>query len=239
MWYTYLQETHLRSSEQARLKKSWIGQIFSSKNYSKIRGTAILIKKGIPFIPLSNTADNKGRYIIVTGSLNGQRVALANIYGPNWDDPQFFSSFIHILPDLTDHQLILGGDFNCVLNPQLDRSNPNPNSKISKARAVLQNFIKSYILYDPWRCRNPSTKQFSFFSPVHHSYSRKDFYLLDSRILPRVMGCQYNIIVISDHSPVQIDINFPECPKPRRTWRLGSIHYSSPKTPSRRWSQSR
>lgn len=47
----FLQETHLRSSECTKLKKAWIGQLFCSKNEDRARGTAILVRKGIPFIP--------------------------------------------------------------------------------------------------------------------------------------------------------------------------------------------
>lgn len=173
----YLQETHLRLNEHNKLKKQWIGQIFSSKHDVKARGTAILIRKGIPFIPLTTIADNRGRYIIVKGKLYGRQVILANVYGPNYDDPNFFSSLIGILPDITDNQLILGGDFNLVLHPHLDRSNLGPNSKLSKAGTVIHNFMKSYGLVEPWRNCNPITKQFSFFSPVHRTYSRPHFVL--------------------------------------------------------------
>lgn len=187
----YLQETHLRSSEQIKLKKTWISQIFSSKFEDRSRGVAILIRKGIPFIPLSTVADTRGRYIIIQGRLYGKQVILANVYGPNWDDPNFYCTFLKHLPDLTESHLILGGDFNCVLNPQLDRSNPKPDSKISKAGNVLKSFMQSYAFFDPWRNKNPTSKQFSFFSPVHRSYSRIDFFVVDNRILPKVLDCQY------------------------------------------------
>lgn len=38
-----------------------------------------------------------------------------------------------------------------------------------------------------------------------------------------VRGSQYNSIVISDHSPVQLDISFPDCPRLRRTWRFDPL----------------
>ena len=49
------------------------------------------------------------------------QVILANLYGPNWDDAQFFSNLIVTLPDLNSPHLILGGDFNCVLILEVDR----------------------------------------------------------------------------------------------------------------------
>lgn len=219
----FLQETHLRSSEFTKLKKAWIGQIFCSKNDDRARGTAILIKKGIPFIPLQTVSDTRSRYVIVTGNLYGTQVTLANVYGPNWDDSVFFTNFIAALPDLNNNQLIIGGDFNCVLYPKLDRSKPRPNNKISNSGAVIQSFIDTYALFDPWRKNNPTARQYSFFSPVHRSFSRIDFFLVDSRILPMVKDTQYRSIVISDHGPVQLDVCFPECIRPCRTWRFDPL----------------
>lgn len=86
----FLQETHLRSSECTKLKKAWIGQLFCSKNEDRVRGTAILIRKGFSFIPSQTVCNHRGRYVMVTGKLYGTQVTLANVYGPNWDDPLFF-----------------------------------------------------------------------------------------------------------------------------------------------------
>lgn len=86
----FLQETHLRTTDHGKLKKTWIGQTFSSKSEYRTRGAAILVRRGISFIPLSTISDTRGRYVIVAGELYGARVVLANVYGPNWDDPSFF-----------------------------------------------------------------------------------------------------------------------------------------------------
>lgn len=88
----FLQETHLRINEQARLERGWIEQIFCSKYEDRSRGTAILIKKGIPFVPTKVISDDKGRYIIVAGKLFSSQIVLANVYGPNWDNPVFLPS---------------------------------------------------------------------------------------------------------------------------------------------------
>lgn len=49
----------------------------------------MLIRKGVPFTPINMTPDDKGRFIIVSGKLYGNVVALVNLYSPNWDNPQF------------------------------------------------------------------------------------------------------------------------------------------------------
>lgn len=105
---------------------------FHSKFNYKARGTAILIKQGIPFDVTKTISDINGHFIIVVGKLYGTPVVLANIYGPNWDDVQFFSGLIAALPDPNINQLILGGDFNGVLHltgPILDQTVPYPNQQ--------------------------------------------------------------------------------------------------------------
>ena len=52
---------------------------------------------------------------------NEQRYVLTNIYAPNTakERKAFFSSFTYCLKG--NHPLILGGDFNCVVNNNLDK----------------------------------------------------------------------------------------------------------------------
>lgn len=47
---------------------------------------------------------------------------------------------------------------------------------------------------------NPTSRQYSFFSPVHKNYSRIDNFFLDKRLFPLVTECDYGSIVISDHA---------------------------------------
>lgn len=64
----FIQETHLKMSDNTRLKCSWVGQLFHSRFTAKGRGVAILVNKRVPFTPSSTLADSNGRYVIVTGS---------------------------------------------------------------------------------------------------------------------------------------------------------------------------
>lgn len=108
--------------DHLRLHKPWVGQIFHSNFNSKSRGTAILIYKRVKFTPDHIHCDPDGQYVIVSGMLFQTPVVLANVYAPNWDSPNFMSTFFSHLPNLDTHKLILGGDFNCVTNPAIDRS---------------------------------------------------------------------------------------------------------------------
>ncbi len=57
-------------------------------------------------------------------------------------------------------------------------------------------------LIDSWRVLHPSDHDFSFYSSVHKTYSRIDFFLIDSRLLQHVVSTEYHNRLLSDHAPV-------------------------------------
>lgn len=218
----FLQETHLRSSDHTRLKSGWVGQIYHSNFHSKTRGAAILINKALPFTSSSVDSDPAGRYIIVVGQVYGFPLILANIYAPNWDDQEFFSKFFSRLPNMATHHLVLGGDLNCVLSPTLDRSSQK-SVPVSKSARIIQCFLNTYGIADVWRFHNPTSHAYSFFSAVHKTFSRIDYFFLDKKLLPLVVNCDYKAIVISDHSPVVISLRIPNVCSNYRQWRLNPL----------------
>lgn len=204
----FLQETHLRTDDHGRLRKPWVGQIFNSNYNSKSRGTAILIHKRIRFAPDHIFSDTGGRYVIVSGILYQTPVVLVSVYAPNWDSPGFLNNLCSHLPNLDTHHLILGGDFNCVVNPGLDRSLSKSTTPSAMSR-TLSTLMDQMGCVDPWRFFHPTAKQFSYFSTVHQVYSRIDFFFIDKVLLPSVRSSDYSAIVISDHAPHILDLNFP------------------------------
>lgn len=217
----FLQETHIKSSELNHIKKSWMGHLFHSKYSVRARGAAIIIRKGIHFEPTEVKADPNGRYVAVSGTLQGLPVTLACLYAPTWDDPDFFDKFFMALPNLNSHYIIIGGDFNLVQNVPLDRSS-SKQTAVSKSANLISDFSNRLGLSDPWRASHPSDRVFSFFSGVHHTFSRIDFFLVDNRLLSKVSSTVYHPIVISDHAPTSVDLSLPtNYPDPRH-WKFSS-----------------
>lgn len=98
--------------------------MFPSPGTGKSRGVSILISKAVNFNETQVLTDSDGRYVIVHGQLLDTPVVLCNIYAPNLDKPEFFHNLSQLLLDLGDDQIILGGDFNQILDQDLDRSLP-------------------------------------------------------------------------------------------------------------------
>lgn len=156
----YLQETHLLPKDHCRLGRGGFSRIYHSKFASnKSRGTAILIHRDVFFEETKVIADKDGRFVIVQWRLFSVPVVLVSLYAPNWDDVKFFSDLFARLPDPNTHQLILGGDFNCVLHPVLDRSSSLPRA-LSKSANCVNNFMHAYGMVDAWRYMYSTTRKY-------------------------------------------------------------------------------
>ena len=162
--------------------------------------------------------DPNGRYIVVTGHIYSHHVTLVNVYGPNSDDPDFFRKVFNLLPSLSDTHVIISGDFNCVLDDFMDRS-AQTNLVPSAASTTLNTLMLSTHLVDIWRLQHPTHRDYSFFSQRHKSFSRIDYFLLDSNLISNVISTSYHNILISDHSPISLvlDLNHK---KQHFSWRL-------------------
>lgn len=78
-------------------------QIFCPNSGDRSRGAAILIRKCVPFTPISVVADNNGHF-----KLFGSLFVLVHFHGPNWDNPQFLSRLIGKHPILNSLLPVLG-----------------------------------------------------------------------------------------------------------------------------------
>lgn len=162
------------------------------------------------------------------GTLFHVPVLLVNVYAPNYDDPQFMNKLFECLPSVNDNLLIIGGDMNCVIDPKLDRSNPRTQTPSLMSRS-LSDFMSKNGCIDPWRFHNPHNKEHSFYSQMHQSFSRIDYYFIDAKLIPNVLTVNYHPIVISDHAPLSLDIHFPSQSRYPTSWRFNTLLLSDDK----------
>lgn len=74
----------------------------------------------------------------------------------------------------------------------------------------------------PWRHLNPQSKTFSFFSNVHHTYSRIDYFFIDKKLLNSIETIKYSAIVESDHAPILMDLHFHQNYGSHPQWRFNT-----------------
>lgn len=164
--------------------------------------------------------------MLVDCVLNMNRVTLVHIYGPNYDDPAFFNDLLLRLAAVEGHCLV-GGDFNLVLNPAIDRSSPKSLTP-SGAASILNHGIIELGLCDVWHTLNHNKKDFSFFSNDHNSYSRTDMFLAPKNILNRIKDCSYLAAVLSDHNPVKMTWVMDSIQPPSNRWRFKTFMLKDP-----------
>lgn len=217
----FIQETHFRKEDEAlKMKRDWVGKVFHNSVSSKSCGVAILINKRLNFVLSREFKDSDGRILGLEAKINGVKVVLCNIYAPNKDSPVFIHKVTKMLGGL-DGQIILGGDFNQVIDDHLDRSKIRPGSAGS-SRTALCSLQEDLGLIDIWRLVNPREREYSFYSHPHKTYSRIDFFLISHSLVDQVIDSNIGVIAITDHALVQLhlDLNVDKTKVGR--WRMNT-----------------
>lgn len=218
--FIFLQETHLTVADHVKLGCQWKGQIFFSSFSSQARGVATLISNKVQFQQDRVIEDKAGRFVIVRGYVASEPLVteyiLVNVYGPNFDEPQFFYNLFLNL-NYPSSELIIGGDLNLTLGI-LDRSATNRLSHTAAAK-VLKQEMAYHNLIDIWRARNVNERKYSFYSHKHNSYSRIDLFYIYSGKQHVVSFCDYLPRVITDHSPLVMLVKYGQTAGKKR-WRF-------------------
>ena len=89
--------------------------------------------------------------------IESKRLSLINIYGPNIDTPEFFEEINNKLELFKNESCIICGDFNLVLDPDLDYDNYNHINNQKSRHRVLE-LIQDKHLIDIFRELNPDTQ---------------------------------------------------------------------------------
>ena len=116
-----LQEDHCTKEKERLWSSEWgFSAIFSSVSSSSA-GVCILFNNNFQFEIKKQFSDPDGRFILVDLKLENKTITLGNIYAPNNDNPNFFKNVLSHLRSFECENIILGGDFNLVLDVQNDK----------------------------------------------------------------------------------------------------------------------
>lgn len=149
-------------------------------------------------------------------------MTIANIHGPNTDNDEIFHKVFSIISTFSQSKIIIGGDFNTVLNPSLDKSNNINHTKTWHSTDTIKQSMNELGLSDTWRLNNPITRDYTYCSPVHKSYSRIDFFLTSNSIIQDITDTKINPIIISDHTPITLMLSNKKHTKIKQRWRMNT-----------------
>ena len=160
----FLQETHFTSKDEMIYRNEWgVGDIYYAHGKSNSRGVAILLNKSCD-IEVTDIihASPDGRTFIMEVKIQDVLFKLVNIYSPNKDGEQkaFYNQLNAIFKKYNfnySDNIILGGDFNVVFNPKLDKKGGSDKIK-SDLISIIDNIICKLDLQDVWRVKHPDKK---------------------------------------------------------------------------------
>lgn len=228
----FLQETYFRADSIPRLTNGAFPVAYHSVSpISKSKGVSIILARSVPWVFEAQRADAQGRFLLLKGRVSDVRVTFANVYFPNVDHPQFMRKLLSELLEFSEGMLIFGGDLNFAMDPTLDVSRGASHLSYSRLRRLKAD-LHTLHLVDPWRLLHNQDRDYTFYSQVHHTYSRLDYLLLSHKDLNKVVSSSIDVISFSDHAPVHLTLQLGPMARSPPSWRLNEALLQSEETRS-------
>lgn len=216
-----LQDTHFTENLEPYICAEWGGQILFSSNTSNSRGVCILFNNDFEYKILKDKHDINGNFIALDLEIEGKRVTLINIYGPNEDSPTFYMKIVDIIEEFENDTCIICGDFNLVQNQELDTHNyihiNNP-----RAKEFVLNMKEDYNLVDPFRELNDEMKRYTWRKPTPLKQARLDFFLISESLMPSVQNFEIQPSYRTDHSTIVLSLQINEFIKGKGLWKFNN-----------------
>ena len=141
---------------------------------------------------------------MIKGSIQEEDITIVNIYASNIGAPQYIRQMLTAIKGEINSNKIIVGDFNTPLSP-MDRSF---KMKINKEKQALNDTLNKMDLIDTYRTFYPKTRQYTFFSSAHGTFSRIDHILGHKSSLGKFKKIEIMLSIFSDHNAMSLDNNY-------------------------------
>ena len=203
------------------------GQLFFSHGKTNSCGVAIGFVGTKALNILNIKRDNLGRILVIEVKIDDSVFVLINMYNANTESEQLhtLNDLINILEtfeDIQNKSVVLGGDFNVILNPSLDSEGGKPVIK-KRTIAKLIQITENLDLCDIWRIRNPKRKRFTF--RQHHSIGlidrRFDYFFISNSLQESVKTTDNLAAFSTDYSAAAFSLcHLKEFPRGKGLWKF-------------------
>ena len=207
---TFLQETHSTKEDKQLWQKDFGCDIFMSHGSRASKGVAILLN--VDYKLIETYEDKDGRLLLVQIEYLGEILTLVNVYFPTKDKAteqlKLINSLTKILAKYEDTSIILGGDFNLALDPDLDKQGgASVHEESKKVRLNLNTMLENLSLVDTFRLRNPDKKLNTWRSLAKKVSTRLDYIFVTDNLDNRIKSCKKYAAKYTDHDLVEYIIN--------------------------------
>ncbi len=175
------------------------------------RGVVIAIRDGFDMDILQQYKDTAENYLLLQCMIDKTEMLVGVVYGPNENDRKFFSNLKRKVEDI-NLPTILGGDFNTVVDENLDLVENRASFPNYQNSEILRDWLEYGNFCDPYRAIHPRGKamSFGFRKPHKNRKSRLDFFVISQDLLDGVKFVKYKYVDKPDcgfdHAEVRLSL---------------------------------
>ena len=212
-----LQDTHLTKRKEPFFNSLWRGKCYHSFGTFNSRGTSILVSFQTNHKVIHLEHCPEGNYSVLVCTIHSNTYTIINIYGPNEDRPSFFQNIKQKL-DLPNANVIIGGDFNFVIDLHQDSNYIRQNNP--RAKNAFLEIMEEHSLVDSWRELNPGKKAFTWAKRNPHRFGRLDMFIIGEHQLSLVASSTVIAGYRSDHSIITLHLNSRQKKRGSGLWKF-------------------
>uniref|UniRef100_A0A8C8EW57 exodeoxyribonuclease III n=1 Tax=Oncorhynchus tshawytscha TaxID=74940 RepID=A0A8C8EW57_ONCTS len=185
----FLQETRIGPNCYKETEKVRYWLFYFTVYSPSSKGVAILVNKKLKphYEYICHDEDYAGGYIVLFCQMYGQLFTLVNVYNHK-TDKKVLGRLSQYLQEMKIGTLVIGGDFNTVLDLDFDKRTASEHRRHTSLRPLLQSFISSLNLQDTWARLQPTEETYtlpvkSLDTPTHSRVFLYLYYFLHYRII--------------------------------------------------------
>ncbi len=218
----FLQETYVTDDKIEYWKDLWKDKCCFSPGTNNSQGLMILYKKDLFDNDSESVFYKSERILGLKGFIEGEEFFFINVYGPNiiQQRQNFMNELYHITALCTSNNIVFGGDFNTVLDNELDII---AGSKHDPANVQnLRNWLLRKDLVDCWRELHNVEKDFTWSRNNPFCARRLDFLIMHFELLPYLKFTNHEIVAGTDHKMVKGMLNSENSKRGSSYWKFNS-----------------
>ena len=219
-----LQDTHFDPKSENCIRAEWGYKCYFASYRSNARGVAILFNNNFEFQVVKIFKDIAGNYlfILLMSYMMSKHFLIVNIYGPNSDNPNFYSELEKHVKEIDFDYLIMGGDWNIALNFILDCCQYKHLNNPKAQEQVLDELIPNLDLLDVWRENNPELRRYTWRRKKPFQQSRIDFFLISDLLSSYVTDVDIKSGYRTDHSAITLTLSSGQDIKHHTLWKFNN-----------------
>ena len=128
----------------------------------------------------------------------------------------------------SDSNVIVGGDFNCPLDPTIDKKG---GVLIPRQHVInsIENIQNEFSLHDIWRIKNPNARSYTWSKSSPFIFCRLDYWLISDNLNDLVTQVDIVASIKTDYSSIILELeNTKESRKGPGFWKLNTSLLNRP-----------